>query len=403
MIFVHIGVITRLIMLAFLIGNAAHVIAQADTTFIIDSQQKLVQFAAIQENSDTIFGNVRIRGDVTDLAVLNSFRAITGFLFVEDCPFLSSLDGLSGLSEVGGILRIANLPNLETCRGLNRLRWLGGNLMVENNASLKDLRDLARLERIKGDLVFLENPLLENFKGLEQLTCIEGMLDLCHNIRLQNFVGLDNVTKIQQNCYIYHHDGLTDFKGLDNLVSIGGEFDVGSNSQLSTFDGLENLREIRECFYVFGNSMLTSIEQLASLESVGGTLTVIRNHYLNHCSVQGICDYLVNPPGSVSIWENGEACSTQDSFTEACRLTTEINNQEVKLVRVFPNPSGGRIYFDQRHHSENIIEVVNLQGRTIAASVRNEGHIDLSIKVPGIYLLRWRNNGVQFIAPVTIL
>ncbi len=382
---------------------ATMLLAQCDTSLVLDSQSKVNAFNSNYLNCDTLRGNLMIRGDdVVSLEALSILQVVDGNLFVQDCPFLESLQGLENISSITGSLLLARNNRLTTLRGLNRLKHLGHNLMVEGNPGLIHLRDLGRLQTLGGDITLLENVNLLGFSGMEQLRQIGGMIDLCHNISIKDFRGLDNIEEIRGNFYAYHMDSLKDFSGLGKLRVIGGEFDIGSNDALISLTGLEELQSIKDCFYIFGNPSLSSIEGLVNLTAIGGTLTIIANSSLSLCALPGICPYLANPPGSVSIWENGNPCSSQSDFQRACSATPVVTDLEYSPTQVYPNPTPGRIYTRVYFSTPVMIEVMNHHGEVVDHFIhRGDNPIDLQVNA-GFYYLRFLIDHEQKLLPVVV-
>ena len=225
----------------------------------------------------------------------------------------------------------------------------------------------------------------QDFSGLDQLTFIGGMIDLCHNIRMVNFGGLDQVTSIGGNFYAYHLSSLKSFSGLDNLQTIGGEFDIGSNVKLASLKGLSSLQSVADCFYIFGNESLESIEDLESLEHIGGTLTIIRNEALESCQISGLCEYLGDPPGSVSIWENGKDCSSPTQVLQDCAVTplSEVNEKNIFLM---PNPARSNVELIGLPSNNYEVQIFNRQGSPLKiTSIPTSRIIDVQTLRPGVY------------------
>ena len=310
--------------------------AQIEANVLLSSQQEVDQFA--NEDLDTIFGNLTISGaSITNLKALDGLTHVEGYLLLRSNIRLINLEGLDSLATIGSALIIQNNDRLKNMEGLGNLEWIGGIFTLERNLSLVNLRGLTQLKAIAGGLTFLVNQSLEDFTGLDSLSDIGDNLDLCDNPQLLNFKGLDNLREIGGSLYVYNSSSLINLDGLNKLQIVKGELDIAKNPILEDLDGLVSLETIGECFYIFGNGALTSIEGLEALQHLGGTLTVIRNELLDACSVMGLCNYLQDPPGSVSIWENGETCSTVADFTDFCTLTAQSSIVSSRF-QIYPNP-----------------------------------------------------------------
>jgi hypothetical protein len=70
-----------------------------------------------------------------------------------------------------------------------------------------------------------------------------------------------------------------------------------------------------------GNPALTSLTGLENIDAGSiSSLHIENNYLLSTCEVQSICDYLVAPNGTISIYGNAPGCNSQQEVEEACEI-----------------------------------------------------------------------------------
>jgi N-acetylneuraminic acid mutarotase len=186
-----------------------------------------------------------------------------------------------GCSEIEGDVSI--IGNINNLNGLSVIASIGGNLEIRSPlATLTGLDALASIGGYIGGSCRIggawwtgtnSNPFLTSLAGIESLTTIEGSLIIQGNPSLISLNGLSNLTSVGE-LIIEANISLTSLTGLDNI-------DAGSVSYLS----------------VFGNGSLAS------------------------CEIQGICDYLSSPNGSVNIFGNASGCNNPSEVALGCGIT----------------------------------------------------------------------------------
>jgi len=154
--------------------------------------------------------------------------------------------------------------------GLNVLDSIGGSLIIEQNDQLISLNGLDSLNSIGGDLIIQYNYYLNSLDGLQNLETINGDLNV-----------------------VYTDAAII---ALNSLDSVGGNFMLGGNNNLTDLTGLENL------------------------SFIGGDLNIIDNNNLSNCAAEVICNYLVSPPGSISIHNNATGCDNPPEIADNCGI-----------------------------------------------------------------------------------
>ena len=140
---------------------------------------------------------------------------------------------------------------------------------------------------------------------------------------------------------------------------------------------------------------LTGLENIAPASILD--LNIYNNPQLSECAVSSICDYLIDPNGSVDIHDNAPGCDNQDQVYLACWSSDDEIAINTMTFTISPNPSSGKVYL-QLVISDRGIVICNLY--TISGikimELLNEEKIDLKGLPAGIYYCVLKTmNGIQ--------
>jgi hypothetical protein len=203
-----------------------------------------------------------------------------------------------------------------------------GNVSISQEAGnnpITNLNGLNVLTSIGGDL-FYGATAVSDFTGLDNLTSIGGNLYLTYPP--VSLAGMDNLTTIGGDMVIgsdwqfFYGTILTSLMGLHSLTSIGGDFKILKNNVLENLSGLENLTTIGGGIRINQNYSLTSLSGLDNIKE--GSITSIyicHNNSLSACNVQGICNYLASPNGTVDIHTNAYGCNDPAQIASGCGIS----------------------------------------------------------------------------------
>ncbi len=331
------------------------------------SQEQIDNFQTDYPDCDEIQGDVGIYGyDINNLNGLNLLNSIGGNLNIGNYAYnnvsLTDFTGLDNLTIIGGDLNIIDNDALLNLIGLKALTSIGGMLKINENYALTNLTGLTNLISIGNDLDVSGHKSLTSLTGLENLDSIEGYIYITGNSSLINLSGLDSLISIGESLNIFSNGILTDLTGLNNLINIGWDLNIQHNASLTSLSGLDNLTTIGDFITIHDNLNLTNLSVLNNLISVGSFLAIIKNYSLNDltgldnidagsisdlyiynnyslatCEVQSVCNYLLNPTGTVEIYGNASGCNSPEEVKEACLVSV---NEPFSLtnVSVFPNP-----------------------------------------------------------------
>jgi hypothetical protein len=181
--------------------------------------------------------------------------------------------------------------------------------------------------------------------GLNNITHAWGSLTIEHNDALTSLAGLEGLTRIEITLTIGFNTALSSLDGLENLASTSGGIFVYYNDVLTSLSGLQGLTSIAGDLYFDTNPMLTSLNGLENISSNSiVNLSIFGNSSLSTCEIENICDYLANPNGTVSIYNNATGCNSQEEVEEACGVGLMESNIS-GYCSIFPNPSDDQFAF----------------------------------------------------------
>ena len=358
------------------------------------TQEEIDNFQNDYTGCTEIEGGVWIsQTDITNLNGLNTITSIGEYLIISGNIALTSLAGLNNLSTIGEYLAIGYNNELIDLTGLNNLVTINGYLEIIGNSSLTNLSGLDNLTTIEGYFRISENNLLTYLTGLESLTTIGGELDIYSNLALLNLVGLSNLTSIGERLFIGCENddisALTTLTGLFNLTTIGWDVTILSNSSLIDLEGLNNLTFIGGSLTIDNNHVLSSIEGITNIDaaSIINNLGIRRNPLLSTCEVNSVCDYLANPNGYISIFDNAPGCNSKEEIEEACFVS--VHGYDSKPVfTIYPNPAKNKLFLSSENiETINKVTIYNQLGQEVLNKNKITSSIDISMLESGMYII----------------
>ncbi|MEZ4955021.1 MAG: CARDB domain-containing protein [Saprospiraceae bacterium] len=266
---------------------------------ILESQAEVDAFAGCTK----IDGILIIEGtDIVDLSPLMPLQEVTGQISIQDCPNLTSLDGLNNLELVPAFVLSRN----------------------------DDLADISALSKIGGNLTYLsitENHQLYDLMGLHGVTHLDYLL-LQDNNSLATLQGLNNLTHIGNDFKIIGNQIFDSFYALDKLVSIGGDFQVTANPNLRNFYRMLDLESI-------GGSFLVSLNpKLEDFTGLSGLLTADKFSVVS-------CDGLLSLSGiNQGFTANEILVHSNGMLSDCCFLNYMLKNNIAATVDIYDNALG---------------------------------------------------------------
>jgi hypothetical protein len=287
--------------------------------------------------------------------------------------------------------------------GLNNLSSIGKDVRIRSNDVLYTMTGLNNLSSIGGDVEIKNNPLLNNLNGLDHMAAIGGHLLIYNNDSLISLMGLNNLSFVGDYAQIYSDDALMNLSGLNNLAYIGGYLEIKYNDLISCLSGLDNLTFLGGNLIIENNAALTSLTGLDNIYPGSiQNLNLYNNDVLSTCSVQSICEYLLSPNGTVSIYGNAPGCSSPAEVEETCAITA-IEDKEIENgLMIVPNPAFG--ISDIRYQISDVgyvkLEIYDIHGQVVRVLANDSQHpggymirFDASALPAGIYLVRLQAGG----------
>jgi len=315
---------------------------------IFSNQFQLDNFISNFPNCKVIGGSVEISGDS-----------------------INNIQGLKAIEEIGGFLAVRTTSHLRNLSGLDQLKLIAGSLVIQDNDSLEDISFLRNLEYINHGIHIESNSQLNSLIGLEKVSSLGGILSIRWNPRLKNLNGL-------------------------NIKSIDGELTIGVNDSLNSIEGLERLTKVNgiEGIIIYLNPKLASLRGLDNIVSGSiSMLNITQNESLSDCSVESICEYLINSNSYTVIENNNSGCSSKQEVLSSCAQDQSQND-----FSIYPNPAKRLITFsNELDVTVNKISIYNNLGKSILTVMGpNENLVDLSTLNNGIYLVEFEVNGEKF-------
>lgn len=247
-------------------------------------------------------GNLRIvQSNLANLAALESLICVGGNVEIASNSFLTNLDGLANLQQIGGFLKV----------GTNQL----GEDEADPNSALLNIDGLGNLTQIGTHLWITKNPLITNIDSLSQLTTSKNVV-ITANDALENIDGLSSLTEIRGYLKIGHRDegnaNLQNVDGLAQVTYIGSYAWISYNPSLLNLDGLNKVKWIGDYLGVFGNESLESVSGLSGLENLCGFLNIADNPKLPGCEAAQIAIDTKHNCGVCLRFNQVDTCPEQD-------------------------------------------------------------------------------------------
>lgn len=277
-----------------------------------------------------------------------------------------------------------------------------GDLLIgswNGNATITNLDSLECLTSIGGrlDIVNCEN--LMNLSGLGNVSSIGDWLVIYTNNSLIDLSGLQSIATIGNGLAIENNNSITSLYGLESLISVGGQLSINYNTNLTNLSGLNSLNEINGSLSIMNNMNLTDISGIENLDptSINEFLSIKYNTSLSNCAIYGICNYIINPTGDISINNNNDGCNSQTEVELACEELSVDNKISEKNISVFPNPANH--FLTVRLKNGDLIDqinIYNLQGRNMLSINPMNNTIDISNIEKGFYILKLNYGEIEF-------
>lgn len=414
-----------------------------------------------------IQGNLRIRN-----TILDSINELSKMILVSDTIEISGNTNLSMCSSpllcyhVSANKDIKISSNMAGCDSYTEITTScnlcpQGNVSISSSASLIQFVDNYRYcTEIDGNLSFgsfTNDALVIDFSLFKNIKSINGSLLFSSVETIDNqFIDLniENIKGgINMNAYfdkslflnelegsiesiIFHlEDGISDYTfELGNISKVKGNVSlrgvgIADLNYLSSIDTVGGYLDIDAC-------PITSLDGLESLNYVGGNLAINYCSQLEFCSIEKICNLILENDNNIIIGNNLGRCESLDSVLFYCDyedmdndgyniyfdcddsnpdinpsalevpgngidedcdgedLITSISEIQNLETLIYPNPNSGKLHIDNLSGERLDVSVLNLSGNLIRSSVLYVGKnlMDVQDLIPGLYFLKISGN-----------
>lgn len=300
-----ISVFAFLLILCACNKDDANEIVTCDTSqnnYILTTQADVDAFQCTQ-----VEGNLFINeAAITDLSGLASLERVGGRLEISRVT-ATNLNGLQKLKSVGEYIAIRNCPNLTSVNGLEGLTTVPNITLF----TLPELRSIQALRNVSdaslSALIFDFLAALESLQGVDHIQSL-GRLRLDNLNALQNLDDLSNLREVKGDFWLGRLSRLTSLDGLSNLESVGAGLDNSIN---------DTDIYIRNCGMITNLDAFVNIDNLLSGEA---SITIDENSDLTDFC--GITNWVqANPDAVLSVRANSYNPTRQQIESETeCRL-----------------------------------------------------------------------------------
>ena len=255
--------------------------------------------------------------------VTGSFAVVANLINQVNPEYISNLDGIKQLTEVGTDLSILS-TTVENLDALSNLKKVGGSINIQGNPLLAEIDFLNEITEINSDVVISSNPSVIEISGFKNVVSINGDLELISMDGLETISGFGQLNSISGLLRFQSLISVMDFSGFTSLSSIGGDLDILTSS-ISDMNGFSSLTNIGGSLIFRTNVILDNVDGLSNLSTIQGDLIVDNNaSALN----DNFTDGLKNVNGFINLNTlGGDLTVTSNKLlTDFCGLKTIFEN-----------------------------------------------------------------------------
>jgi len=385
-------------------------------------QTEIDNFQTNYPDCTEIEGNVTISGPfVYNIDGLSNITSVGGYLDINSCIWLTSINGFSNLTHVGSHLMISNtaIGSLSSLAGLTNI---AGELWINSNDSLVDLSGLENITTIEGGYFdIIDNNSLVNLSGLEGLNTINGNLSIWENSSLVSLEGINSLTSISSNLGIMNNESLVNLEALSQITTLGASLIIKDNAALINLSGLDNITSIEKHLRIINNNNLINLNGLEAVSMVSGelninnndelvileglgdfesltvdSLRIFENPKLTLCEIQGVCDYISYPGSIVNIYDNAIGCNNVAEVDSACQTAHTPELSFHNFYSIYPVPANDKLHISA--HDNSVIDNITLFnqfGQKVMLIQTGSSTVDISRLAPGLYVIEIQNGDVK--------
>jgi hypothetical protein len=110
---------------------------------------------------------------------------------------------------------------------------------------------------------------------------------------------------------------------------------------------------------------------------------------LSACAVQSICDYLVDPNGTIEINNNATGCNSPEEVQDSCEAHAGYIDPEIITddISMFPNPAHQEFNITVEGYIIDEVSIYTLTGQQVYRIRPKDKTIDISGLPSGMYIV----------------
>lgn len=175
--------------------------SQCPTEFTIQLKNQSDVDEYVQDfGTCTHLNELELSGNVVDISGLSALHKID-YLYINDCPLLTSLNGLHNLDSISNNLGIYNRTGFKFLCEWNKIKYIGQDLRLEGTKNIESLAGLKNVTFVGDDISIENNESLLSLDGLEYVLNIgdNSELTIANNPLLSDCCGVKNLLISQQS------------------------------------------------------------------------------------------------------------------------------------------------------------------------------------------------------------
>lgn len=217
-------------------------------------------------------------GDVSITSYASATEYVAQYKY---CPVISGNLSFGSFSSESAYIDFSFFENIKK---------VNGSVSFHNIETLDSQSIHLNIEQIDGSLHL--NDYFDESLILDRLEGSIGSLDFLIQNAYSQMFDLGNITKVNGDILL-HGVWTESLSYLSTIDSIGGSLSIQTVG-------------------------VTSLEDLESLEHIGGNITIEYCPYLESCSIEEVCEKIINDSGIVTIANNLGRCQSKDSVVVYC-------------------------------------------------------------------------------------
>jgi|GEM_PF-4679958 len=293
----------------------------------LDTQLEVDEFLIDYPNCTTIDGDLKLQSsEITDLSPLINLTTINGYLWLDACTNLTSLNGLDNVTNTGSLL-IDNLDALENLNGLNSLILCDDIFIIQNDI----LNNIDALTNIESVYLSSTNNLLVEDIGISQNPFLSScdIYSVCGalNIPTTTFAIYDNLTNCNSKDEILDQCDCPDLPGIPLSMDTNDTIEIflPCYMEYELVSSNANLLNFSEDNIIYEDLILSNSQNFyIATSSTAGTIDIQRENLIT--GDLDIVTVNINPALPITYSAKLTANGIGDKIKLQWSTAQEINN-----------------------------------------------------------------------------